>query len=163
MPLQIRALSKDDAPACDAIVASLPYFFGDPAGIEECRSSVRTQEGWVATHEGTVIAFATVASSFPTSAEITWMAVHADHRRRGVGRVLMERVKREMTSRGHRVLHVLTLGPSEPEEVEDGYGGTRAFYEAMGFTPLRELELRSWSSGVGLMLALPLDHPSPAS
>jgi GNAT superfamily N-acetyltransferase len=84
--------------------------------------------------------------------------MHVDHRRRGIGRTLIERVKREMTSRGHRVLHVLTLGPSEAEDVEDNYGGTRAFYEAMGFTPLRELELRSWSSGVALMLALALDH-----
>jgi GNAT superfamily N-acetyltransferase len=104
-----------------------------------------------------VIAFVTVASWFAPSAEVTWMAVHADHRRRGTGRLLLEHVKGEMTSRGHRVLHVLTLGPSEPEDVQDNYGGTRAFYEAMGFVPLRELELRSWSSGAALMLAVPLD------
>jgi hypothetical protein len=52
---------------------------------------------------------------------------------------------------------VLTLGPSEPEDVEDNYGGTRAFYEAMGFVPLRELELRSWNSGAALMFAVPLN------
>jgi GNAT superfamily N-acetyltransferase len=111
----------------------------------------------VATNRGTVIAFVTVAASFATSAEITWMAVHADHRHRGVGRLLVDRVKGEMTARGCRILHVLTLGPSEAEDVEDNYGGTRAFYEAMGFTALRELELRSWNSGSALMLACPLD------
>jgi GNAT superfamily N-acetyltransferase len=157
MSVEIRALKREDADACDAIVASLPYFFGDPTGIEDCSSAVRTQEGWVATNGVTVIAFVTVASWFPPSAEVTWMAVHADHRRRGIGRLLLERVKGEMASRGHRILHVLTLGPSEPEDVQDNYGGTRAFYEAMGFVPLRELELRSWSSGPALMLAVPLN------
>ena len=157
MSVEIRGLGPGDADACDAVVASLPYFFGDPDGIEHCRSSVRTEEGWVATDRGRVIAFVTVVARFATSAEITWMAVHADHRHRGVGRLLMDRVKGEVTARGCRILHVLTLGPSEVEDVEDNYGGTRAFYEAMGFTPLRELGLRSWNSGSALMLACSLD------
>lgn len=157
MPIELRELRAGDADVCDAVVASLPYFFGDPSGVEECKVAVRTHEGWVATLRGDVVAFVTVVSHFPSSAEITWLAVHADHRRRGVGHRLVDHVKVEMAARGRRVLHVLTLGPSVPEDEPDNYGGTRAFYEAMGFVPLRELHLRSWSDEAALILAFPLD------
>jgi hypothetical protein len=48
---------------------------------------------------------------------------------------------------------VLTLGPSVPEEPGDNYEGTRAFYQRVGFVPLRELRLREWNDSHALMLA----------
>lgn len=155
-PVEVRALRPDDAEACDAVVASLPTFFGNAEGIEQCRSAVRSQEGWVATENGDVVGFLTSVTHFGVSAEITWMAVRAERRRLGIGRALVERARGDAARRGRRVLHVLTLGPSVVEEGADTYAGTRAFYEAMGFTPLRELQLRSWEDEHALILACPL-------
>jgi GNAT superfamily N-acetyltransferase len=156
----IRGLQPNDAEACDAIVAGLPYFFGDPGGIEQCRKAVRTQPGLVATDGGELVGFVTIARYPGTSAEITWMAIRADRRRQGVGRLLIERTAREMVAEGCSLLFVLTLGPSVPEDVEDSYAGTRAFYAEMGFIPLREFSLRDWSDEAALLLVLPLSASS---
>jgi GNAT superfamily N-acetyltransferase len=156
MTVELRSSDAGDADACDVIVASLPYFFGDPDGVEECKVAVRTHRGFVATDEGEVVGFLTMARHPGASAEITWMAVHADHRRGGIGRLLVERAASEMSAEGCRLLFVLTLGPSVPEDVADSYGGTRAFYAAMGFIPLREFALRNWNDAAALVLARPL-------
>jgi GNAT superfamily N-acetyltransferase len=87
--LEIRRLSADDGPACDAIVASLPYHFGQEDGRAEATRKVRTQPGLVAVVDGAVVGFLTVERHFEQAAEISWMAVHADHRRRGLGYALV--------------------------------------------------------------------------
>ena len=149
----IRPLTIDDAPACDVIIASLPYFFGDPGGVRDCAAAVRSQRGDVATIDGKAAAFLTIRRHDPLSAEITWMAVHARHRRHGLGHALIERAKTDLAADGVRMLCVLTLGPSVPEDATDNYAGTRAFYQSCGFVPLRELDLSSWNDAHALMLA----------
>jgi hypothetical protein len=71
--------------ACDEIVRSLPYHFGDPGGRRECAQAVRGSAGLVAVRDGRVVGFLTVIHHFEASSEITWMAVHAGHRDRGSG------------------------------------------------------------------------------
>lgn len=80
------------------------------------------------------------------------MAVRADQRRRGVGRRPIGEADDLLRERGTRFVFVLTLGPSVPDDIEDGYEGTRRFYEAVGFTPLREFEPRSWDDEAALVL-----------
>ncbi len=86
----IRPLTIDDAPACDAVLATLPTFFGDADGIRDCAVAVRTQRGFVATINDVAIGFITVLAHIPGSAEITWLAVHAEHRRHGIGTLLVD-------------------------------------------------------------------------
>ena len=153
----IRRLEPADAPACDAIVLTLPYHFGHEGGRAECAEAVRTQHGVGAVENGEVVGFLTLRRHDAASAEITWMAVRADRRRRGLGRELIERAVGELGRDGARLLCVLTLAESEPEEREtDNYADTRAFYRALGFLPLRELALESWTDrAVILARALP--------
>ena len=153
----IRPLEPADAAACDAIVLTLPYHFGDEGGRAECAKAVRTQEGLVAVENGEVVGFLTLRRQEAASAEITWMAVRADRRRRGLGRELVERAVDELARDGARLLCVLTLAESVPDDQEtDNYADTRAFYRAMGFIPLRELALESWTDhAVILARALP--------
>jgi N-acetylglutamate synthase-like GNAT family acetyltransferase len=151
--VEIRPLAPDDAAACDAVLASLPYFFGNPVGIEACAAAVRTQRGWVAEDDRAIIGFVTIEASTSEAAEITWLAVHADHRRGGIGRRLVERVVDEVTREGVEMLCVMTLGPSVPEPgVVDGYEGTRTFYRRVGFVAVKELALSTWSDGYALLL-----------
>lgn len=157
MTISIRPLNPiDDATGCDAVLASLPYFFGDPDGQHDCALAVRTQPAYVATIDGALAGFITLLHHLPEmrgSVEITWMAVHAHHRRRGLGAMLIESAVAHCRAQGASMLSVLTLGPGVPEEPGDNYTGTRAFYGRMGFVPLRELELRDWNDASALILA----------
>lgn len=153
-PVNVRPLVPVDAEACDAVLATLPYFFGDPDGIAECARAVRTQGGWVAEDADEIVAFVTVEAIFLETVEITWLAVRDDCRRNGIGRTLVERVADDAAQKGAQLVVVETLGPSvaEPEMI-DGYGGTRAFYARIGFLPVKEVQLRNWNSDSAILLA----------
>ena len=152
----IRRLAQTDAEACDAVVLSLPYHFGHEGGRAECARAVRTQEGLVAVEEGEVVGFVTLRRQDPRSAEITWMAVRADRRRKGIGRRLIARTVDDLSRDGVELLSLLTVAESEPDERDsDNYADTRAFYRAVGFVPLRELALESWDERA-VILARPV-------
>jgi ribosomal protein S18 acetylase RimI-like enzyme len=153
----VRPLSASDAQACDGIVAGLPYHFGDEDGRRQCARAVREQAGLVACDsEGEVVGFVTFSLHFEDSAEITWMAVRADRRRRGVGGTLIEHLSGELRAGGRRLLLVFTVSPSdEGPEPEDGYGATRRFYERMGFLLARDVpELWPGDTAVLMIRAL---------
>jgi len=136
--LDIRLLGRGDAPACDAVVASLPYHFGLESGREECAEAVRRQDGLAAVSGAGLVGFLTWRPWYRSSREITWMAVHAGSRGAGVGRTMLDRLAAD--SAGHaRYLVVTTLSEATPEPgVADGYARTRRFYEHNGFEPVWE-------------------------
>ncbi|HEY2673762.1 MAG TPA: GNAT family N-acetyltransferase [Rugosimonospora sp.] len=155
-----RALTAGDAPACDAIIAGLPYFFGIDAGVSECARAVRGQRGFVVEEAGRVRGFLTVdrpPSAPPEVAvpEITWMAVDATRRRGGLGGALVEAVAGELSAEGERALSVLTQAAAVPETGPDTYAGTRAFYRKAGFIPIREIHPPGWDVAA-LLLVRPL-------
>jgi ribosomal protein S18 acetylase RimI-like enzyme len=137
--LSIRPIAPGDAAACDAIVATLPYHFGDEQGRRDCAAAVRSQTGLVAEDHGESVGFLTFETRVETSAEVTWMAVRADRRRTGIGRRLLDRLASVLVADGRRLLVVLTVSPSDgPDDIPDGYQATRAFYEANGFVLARD-------------------------
>ena len=75
------------------------------------------------------IGFLTHQHHFQGSSEITWMAVHGDHRRQGIGHALTDRVCDLLRTEGRRFLLVLTVSPTDDSDAEppDGYQATRAF------------------------------------
>jgi ribosomal protein S18 acetylase RimI-like enzyme len=132
----IRALVEADAVRCDAIVRSLPDWFGNDAGIAECAAAVRAQSGLVDATDGEIHGFMTWKHHHPASAEITWLAVHADHRGRGVGSALVEQLAGSLPP--VRFLLVKTLSAACEYEP---YESTRAFYRGRGFAELMELDI----------------------
>ena len=135
----IRDLAPGDADACDAIILSLPYHFGQEQGRADCAVAVRSEPGLVAEQEDAVVGFCTFARRFDGSAEITWLAVHADRRGRGVGTRLVEDLAHRMHAEGRRLLIALTVSSSDgPDDIEDGYDATRAFYRSAGFVEARD-------------------------
>ena len=105
----IRPLDAADAPACDEVIQSLPYHFGDPDGRRECAEVVRASAGLVAVRDDQLVGFLTVAHHFEAVSEITWMAVHARHRGQGIGRALVRRLTDQLRGEGRRLLLVLTV------------------------------------------------------
>ena len=134
--VSIRPIEPSDGPACDAIVASLPYHFGDEHGRDLCAAAVREQAGLVATAGDAPVGFLTWRPWYDAAAEITWMAVHARERRGGIGRRLVDRFLAGLGP-GVRWAVVTTLSEATPEQnLEDGYAGTRAFWRRCGFEPV---------------------------
>jgi GNAT superfamily N-acetyltransferase len=129
----IRPLDPSDSTACDAIVASLPDWFGLEEGIRECAEAVRTQPGLVAEVDGEVSGFLTIARPYPQTPEISWLAVHARDRRRGVGRALIMALNDQLRTHGDRLVLVKTL--SDRSDPGPEYAETRAFYLAMDSSP----------------------------
>jgi GNAT superfamily N-acetyltransferase len=135
----IRPLDPNDSTACDAIVAALPDWFGLEEGIRECAEAVRPQPGLVAELDGEVSGFLTIARPYPQTPEISWLAVHARERRRGIGRELIAALSEQLRTGGDRL--VLVKAVSDRTDPGPEYAETRAFYLATGFVPVAELDL----------------------
>ena len=154
----IRALSRNDADRCEAIIRGLPDWFGLEEGIAEARGYLEIQDGFVAEEDGEVIGFLTYASELRESAEITWMAVAAGAHRRGVGRELTEAVVAKARTDGRRLLLVKTLAETHPSPE---YAATRAFYRSVGFLPLAVLPDLWGPANPCLLMVRPLENAIP--
>ena len=136
----VRALDASlDAEACDGIVRGLPGWFGNEEGLREQAQLVRTSAGLVCVEDGKIVGFLTYVRIYPQTAEISWMAVRADSRRRRIGTTLLDELTPLLTRDGSRMLVVKTL--SDREEPGPEYAQTRSFYLARGFVPVAELDI----------------------
>jgi ribosomal protein S18 acetylase RimI-like enzyme len=136
----IRALDASmDAEACDGIVQGLPAWFGNEEGLREQAQIVRTSAGIVCVEDGEIVGFLTYVRLYPQTAEITWMAVRSDVRRRGIGTALLDELTAVLSRDGARMLVVKTL--SNREDPGPEYSETRSFYLTRGFDPVAELEI----------------------
>ena len=120
---------------CRALIAALPGWFGIPDSNAAYLRDLSLLPSWVAVIDSQVAGAITLEQHFPDSFEVHFMAVRPEYHRRGIGRALLERLEAEVRAGGGRWLHVKTLGPSHPDP---HYARTRAFYDAMGFSPLFE-------------------------
>ena len=84
------------------------------------------------------IGFLTITRPSTATAQISWLAVQADERGRGVGTALIERLVEDLSHEPVRLLVVETL--SDREDPGPEYAATRAFYLARGFSPAAELQ-----------------------
>ena len=137
--MTVRELRPEDASRCDEIVSSLPDWFGLDEGIREASDAVRNQRGLVFERDGTVLGFVTHEPRATESAEITWIAVHAEARGDGIGSAMLEVLTAQLIREGKRLLFVKTL--SDREDPGPEYAATRAFYLGRGFVPAAELDL----------------------
>ncbi|MDX6590907.1 MAG: hypothetical protein QOJ13_103 [Gaiellales bacterium] len=131
----LRPLASSDAERCDAIIASLPDWFGNEEGIEQCAAAVRSQEGLVSVAPDQVVAFITWEMRFPTTAEITWLAVDPAHHRQGHGSSLVGEMLQQAADGGVRLVVVHTLSSTAADPF---YEQTRTFWQAVGFLPAAE-------------------------
>ncbi len=160
--VEIRSLRHGDAARCDAIVRSLPDYFDIEEGIVACAAAVRAGPGLVATVQEEVVGFLTIARPFPTTAEITWMAVDSAHRRRGIGHRLIARLRADLVRDGVELLVVLTLAASDPADPDRVYESTRRFYLREGFLPAYELP-DIWPENIAVLMVSPINPPGQRS
>jgi len=139
------------ADLCEPILRALPEYFG----IEEANlyylDAIDRLPTFLAFNGSLdrVVGFLTIYRHFSKSAEIYVTGVHPDNHRQGLGRALMESAEAYLRKQGIEYLQVKTLSDSRPDE---GYAQTRAFYLAMGFTPLEEFPTLWNASNPALLL-----------
>lgn len=144
------------APAPDEVarlLAMLPTWFGIEASNAEYIARARTLPAYLAWPGGDEAqeypaGVLLAVRHFPKAAEIYLMAVDPGVHRSGAGRALVQTLESDLIAEGVEFLQVKTLGPSSPDA---GYAKTRAFYEAMGFSPLEEIH-GLWDPGSPCLL-----------
>jgi ribosomal protein S18 acetylase RimI-like enzyme len=67
-------------------------------------------------------------------AELTWIAVHPEFHRKGIGRRLVKALEEVLVKVGVSALEVSTVADSVEYEP---YARTRSFYHALGFSDVR--------------------------
>ena len=155
----IRSLEKADTDECDRIIASLGDWFGNEEGVRLASDAVRCQSGLVADDGMNVVGFATWVKHSEAAAEITWMAVHRQHRHVGYGSELIARLSHILRDEGVSFLSVKALGS---ESDDPWFAETRAFYEAHGFRLLMELP-GLWGPGNPCLIMVRMLDPSHTS
>jgi ribosomal protein S18 acetylase RimI-like enzyme len=121
----IRSLDKADTDECDRIIASLGDWFGNEEGVRRASEAVRGQSGLVADDGMNVVGFATWVKHSDAAAEITWMAVHRQHRHVGHGSELIARLCHILRDEGVSLVSVKTLSSASDDP---WYAQARAFY-----------------------------------
>jgi GNAT superfamily N-acetyltransferase len=157
----VRPLDQADAPACDAVIRTLPDYFGHEGGLAACAEAVRTQRGWVAAEDGRALGFATWERRTDETAEVTWMAVERGRRHEGIGTAIIEAVAKDLSARGYLLALALTSAAGKDgHDPDDIYEATRRFWKARGFLPLIALDI--WDTNLALLMVRPLEGAAPS-
>lgn len=129
---------------CIRIAEGLPEYFTQSA-LDALQQDLGRNTIWLAHEEQQIVGFACVLRKSSPVAEILWMAVEKDRRRRGVGSMLLDAASRELATAGVRLLMAKTLAP----DVEYApYEATRRFYEKKGFIHLETIDpYPGWDPG----------------
>lgn len=136
MTVTIRRLGPGDAAVLAAIAADAPLFELDGAGVPDPPLDLAAAEAylteptalhWVAEEDGLVVGELLchlLPMPWGSGSEVLLYAigVRAGHRRHGIGRALVEELRRWMAAEGVTVVWVLADNP-----------GAEAFYERCGF------------------------------
>lgn len=142
--MSVRPLATEDLGECQTIVRGLPdYFTGDVP--EKISRDARLHRGWVITDDEAIAGFAIVERRSTRAAEVLWLAVRADRRRRGLGSTLVDHLLEALGREGVKLVEAKTLDSSAGYEP---YVATRAFWERHGFVQVDAIDpLPGWQPG----------------
>jgi GNAT superfamily N-acetyltransferase len=121
------------APEIEAILRSLPGWFGIEKALLMYVADSSARPTFAAEIDGELIGFLTLTKHFASSWEVHCMAVSAQHRNRKVGTALLATAERYARAHGVGFLQVKTVAETAPSPE---YAETRRFYAAKGFAPV---------------------------
>jgi len=118
---------------CEAILRSVPEWFGIEESLLEYVANVATLPTFVIRDDQRPLGFLSLRRHFPQSWEIDCIAVHASVHNQGHGKTLLRHVEHWLAGQGARLLQVKTIAATSPNP---HYAMTRRYYERMGFIGL---------------------------
>jgi len=113
----------------ELVLRELPEWFG----IDEATQSYIDAAATLTTFAVGDAGFLCLKRHFPEAAEIFVLGVRRDAHRQGIGRTLVRAAEAWCAANGVDYLQVKTLAHTKDDA---NYARTRAFYDAVGFTPL---------------------------
>lgn len=129
-------------PACEAVLRTLPDWFGIEESLLEYVADTARLPTFVAYDAETITGFATLRQHFERSWELHCVAVAAECRGRGIGRLLLRACEQWLRMQGCRFLSVKTIAATSSDP---NYAQTRLFYERLEFEPM-EVFPTLWSA-----------------
>jgi ribosomal protein S18 acetylase RimI-like enzyme len=134
MTLHIRRIIQEDHTAIVEMAKALHQWFTE-LGVQQIAKDLQSQEGLVALEDESTVGFVTyVVTVDEKAAELTWIAVHPEFHRKGIGRCLVKALEEALVKLGLLALEVSTVADSVEYE---SYARTRSFYHALGFLDIR--------------------------
>ena len=121
------------AAECEAVLRSLPSWFGIEAALLGYAADTARNPTFAAIHGTSIIGFLTLHEHFAEAWEIHCVAVHSNFRNQGFGSKLLAHAEQWLIERKVKYLQVKTVARASKSAE---YAQTRDFYMAKGFTPL---------------------------
>lgn len=141
VPIVLFQPVMSDVPAWRVLALEVERLFGAAMAdsdewIARLRRHIEHGTAWCARpgSGGPMVGGMLLSGSPPDAITIGWLAVRSDHRRRGVGRALVEKAVAEAASQPVRVV---TFGEGHPMGPEAE--ASRVMYRRMGFKPAVEI------------------------
>ncbi len=121
----------------EKILRSLDKWFGLELAIKDYIENVKNKLFLACYNDNEVVGLICIHYNNSYTADIYLMGILEKYHRRGIGRLLIEKVESILKKNGFKFLMVKTLGPTNPDE---NYKKTRLFYQKVGFYPLEEFK-----------------------
>ena len=118
---------------CEKILRALPDSFGIEDSLVQYVKDADAMPTMLVKDENEVVGFLTIKRHFPESADIHCMGIHPKYHRKGIGKLLIKELENYLKDEGVKILQVKTVSADRDC---DAYAKTRAFYKAVGFSPL---------------------------
>ena len=135
MKVELIEGADDKAALCRDMLMALPAWFGDDEINLEYIEDVRSRMMFVAYGPDGMLGLLSLSKMTDSAYDIHVLGVMPAQHRHGIGRTLVSAAKGYAQHQGAAFLTVKTLGPSVKNA---DYAATRAFYRAVGFSPLEE-------------------------
>lgn len=144
MGIDLVCVTVPDARAhiCRSILNALPDWFGIPESIEDYSRDCRDLDTWVAFDGGTPAGFIALKEVSDSCVDMHVLGLLPAYQRAGIGRRFCDLAQAHARRLGKKLVSVMTLSASHPDPF---YAKTRAFYLAMGFLPVMEVDV--WGPG----------------
>ncbi|MCB1666510.1 MAG: GNAT family N-acetyltransferase [Pseudomonadales bacterium] len=140
---------------CEAILRSLPQWFGLEESLKMYVRDSRSLPTFAAKTSAGIAGFITLQQHFPAAWEVHCIAVSAHERGKGVGTILLSHTETWLAEQGVRFLQVKTIAASSPDP---HYSATRAFYLNRGYIPVEEFPLLWSPTNPALLLIKAIDQ-----
>jgi len=135
--MTILEISENKAQICEAILRSLPEWFGIEESLKNYIEETRSRPMFISREGEAITGFLSLTLHNEFTGEIYVMGIKKEYHRKGIGKALVEYAVSDLLKRKYEFLTVKTLSPSR-ESPE--YEKTRKFYLALGFKPLEEFK-----------------------
>ena len=121
---------------CLKILRDLPEWFGIESSLLKYSEEVMEKDFYTVLISGEPVAFVSVKINNEFTAEIYVIGMLKKFHRMGIGKILIEKIEKNLIEKGYKFLMVKTVSESLDNAA---YAKTRLFYKKVGFLPLEEI------------------------